>query len=57
MVELKMLRQKIFVSFLLILFCLGLFVQIGLTQEGLEESTTYQISVDGDEPTAVPISP
>jgi len=46
MVELKMLRHKIFVLCLLALFSLGLFVHIGVTQEGLEESTTYQISVD-----------
>ena len=46
MVELKMLQHKIFVLCLLALLSLGLFVQIGLAQEGLEESTTYQISVD-----------
>jgi len=47
MVELKMLRQKIFGLCLLALFSSSLFIQFGICQEGLEESTTYQISIDG----------
>lgn len=48
MVELKMLQHKLFVLCLLAVLSLCLFVQIGVAQEGLEESTTYQISVDKD---------
>jgi len=47
MVELKMLRPRIYALCFLALFSSSLLVQVGVSQEGLAESTTYQIAVDG----------